>query len=146
MPSKFIPYGISPKGRRCRDCGNWTNQPINERCWDCHKRDKKRRRQVSSRKRTSVFNRDGGVCIYCGIGLLRRPHPLQHLCEIAESAAEWEIDHITSVDDGGTSDLDNLHLTCVGCNKRKGTLSDSEYRKILRVSDLPRRNTQGKLF
>ena len=57
-------------------------------------------------------------CVYC-------------LCDISEEASP---DHIIPLSQGGTSDPDNVQLTCRRCNKSKGALSDADYRvKLNRI-------------
>jgi len=53
------------------------------------------------RNRPKVLARDGHRCRYCG-------------------AHATEVDHITPVAHGGTSNLDNLAAACQPCNRSKG--------------------------
>ena len=112
---------------KCVDCER--ESVVNSRCWECHRRYRKRQRRVSLRRRLLVFRRDGGRCVYCGCYLLERTHPLR--CSYAESGEYWEIDHKTPVDSFGTNDFNNLQLTCSMCNADKGTMSDRKYRDVL---------------
>ena len=41
-------------------------------------------------------------------------------------------DHATAISHGGPSTLENIQIICARCNTRKGPLSDSDYRKILK--------------
>lgn len=57
-------------------------------------------------------------CVYC-------------LSDISEEASP---DHIIPISQGGTSDPENVQLTCRRCNKSKGALSDADYRvKLNRI-------------
>ena len=98
--------GVSPNGLYCIDCGEWTNQPYEDRCWNCHKGneklDRRRRRQISPSKREKVRDLYKGRCAHCG------------------TDEDLEIDHIKRVADGGANGLDNLQLLCRSCNEQKG--------------------------
>lgn len=52
-------------------------------------------------KRRRVLERDNYVCAYCG-------------------GHATTVDHVVSVANGGTDDLDNLVAACWPCNRRKG--------------------------
>ena len=112
---------------QCIDCEG--KAVVNHRCWECHRRYRKRQRKVSPKKRSVIFRRDGGRCVYCGCYLLEQPHPLR--CRYAESGEYWDVDHRTPVDSFGTNDIGNLQLTCSMCNADKGGLRDREYRDVL---------------
>jgi 5-methylcytosine-specific restriction endonuclease McrA len=58
--------------------------------------------------RRKILARDGAVCRHCG--------------ETDESVLVC--DHMISVYDGGTNDLENLQILCVMCNSRKGRHSE----------------------
>jgi hypothetical protein len=61
---------------------------------------------LTAKQRNSIFERDEGKCAYCkGIILYDEP---------------WHIDHIQPVANGGTNDPENLTLSCVACNLKKG--------------------------
>ena len=53
------------------------------------------------------------ICVYCGY---RR------------KTVHLEIDHITPVVRGGSNDEANLQLACGPCNRRKGLMTDEEFR------------------
>lgn len=63
---------------------------------------------ISKRVRFSVLKRDGFACYYCG----RRA-----------SEVKLEIDHVVSVMDGGTNDINNLRSSCQDCNRGKAATS-----------------------
>ena len=63
---------------------------------------------VSAALRRLVVERAAGCCEYCLI-----PAELAFL--------PHEIDHIIAEKHGGTTEPDNLSLSCVVCNKRKGS-------------------------
>lgn len=53
----------------------------------------------------AVILESGGKCGWCGINLLNE---------------EFEIDHIHALTRGGMNAHDNLVMSCVSCNRRKG--------------------------
>jgi len=71
-----------------------------------------------------VFQRDKGFCQYCGADLLR------------SFSMYWSatVDHVLAVSAGGQDTLENLKLSCTGCNgllSRSAALSTFEDRKAL---------------
>ena len=71
------------------------------------------RRSIGKKLKFEVFKRDSFTCQYCG-----RMAPDVIL----------EVDHISSVKDGGTDDIMNLITACFDCNRGKGDrkLSDNQ--------------------
>lgn len=63
---------------------------------------------ISSALRRLVYDRAGGCCEYC-------------LLPEAAAFASHEIDHIIAEKHGGSTEADNLALSCVLCNKHKGS-------------------------
>jgi len=71
-----------------------------------------------------AFERDNGICQYCGADLL------------STFSAYWSatVDHVIAVSAGGTDDPSNLKLCCTGCNgllSRSGHLTTHEDRRAL---------------
>ena len=60
-----------------------------------------------------LLRRQDYVCVYCGHRRISR---------------SFEIEHMTPVTRGGSNDMDNLQGICRPCNKRKGVLTDGEFR------------------
>jgi len=58
--------------------------------------------------RQEILKRDEYRCAYCG-------------------HAATQIDHVTSLDKGGTDEPDNLVAACATCNLRKGTKNAREF-------------------
>ena len=58
-------------------------------------------RYISATTKKVVFTRDGGVCQCCG------------------SSNSLEYDHITPFSCGGISDVSNIQLLCMSCNRSK---------------------------
>ena len=52
----------------------------------------------------AVIERDGFVCTYCGKNLAK---------------GRYAVDHIVPLGRGGTNDLNNLTMACIGCNSSK---------------------------
>ena len=53
----------------------------------------------------------------------------------------YEIDHKTPVARNGSNNFSNLQLLCGQCNKRKGDLTDGEFRKRFKLT--PARQSKG---
>ena len=68
--------------------------------------------------RRRVIERDGLHCVYCDEDL---------------SAAEIHMDHVIPESQGGTTDYNNLQVTCRKCNLAKGVLSEHEFSGRLRT-------------
>lgn len=62
------------------------------------------KRNVSAKRKDSIFWRDGGVCRVCKE-------------DVREYA--WDIDHILALCDGGTNEDSNLQLLCCNCHAVK---------------------------
>ncbi|MEZ4671218.1 MAG: HNH endonuclease signature motif containing protein [Anaerolineae bacterium] len=58
--------------------------------------------------RREVIERAGGCCEYC-------------LASSADGALDFAIDHLIAEKHGGTTQLDNLGLSCYWCNSYKGS-------------------------
>ncbi|MBP9663831.1 MAG: HNH endonuclease [Pyrinomonadaceae bacterium] len=63
---------------------------------------------ISNAIREQVASRANNVCEYC-------------LIAEEDSYFRHQIEHIVSVKHGGSSDLENLALACVFCNRNKGS-------------------------
>jgi 5-methylcytosine-specific restriction endonuclease McrA len=74
-------------------------------------------RRVWQLMRLIVFERDGWVCVYCGL----RSGPLT-------------CDHVVPVSRGGSSTFDNLVTACLACNLAKSTMTPREWRAQQRQS------------
>lgn len=61
-------------------------------------------RTISPRKRQKVFERDGFRCVNCGK---------------TKEYAQLEADHIITIANGGTNDIENLQTLCYECNLKK---------------------------
>lgn len=72
-------------------------------------------------KKVLIFNRDGGVCQYCG-----------KTVEFS-NVKEWALDHILSKHHGGCNSKDNLRLSCWTCNSIKGPRDLEVFRKICAI-------------
>ena len=63
---------------------------------------------VSAEVRSSVAERAGNVCEYC-------------LIAAEDSYYRHQVEHIISLKHGGSSEVENLALSCVFCNRNKGS-------------------------
>lgn len=80
-----------------------------------------KRKGLSQSLRWQVFARDGFACRYCG--------------RSAGEGTELHADHLVSVADGGTNEMDNLVTACQCCNGGKGARSLQEAPTPLEVVD-----------
>jgi 5-methylcytosine-specific restriction endonuclease McrA len=77
---------------------------------------------LDSEKWVAIFERDKGICQYCGVDLL------------SSFSSYWSatVDHIISRSSGGSDDESNLVLACPACNgilSRSNNLRTLEERK-----------------
>jgi 5-methylcytosine-specific restriction endonuclease McrA len=105
---------------RCR-CGNQLARPRALKCDACLEtselRNRARRRAgvVSERLRAEVIARDGYVCQHCGRVVRDRDRRYQTI-----APDNIEIDHVVPLAEGATTTIENLVVSCMGCNKKKG--------------------------
>jgi hypothetical protein len=80
-------------------------------------RNRARRRAgvVSERLRAEVIARDGYVCQHCGRVVRDRDRRYQTI-----APDNIEIDHVVPLAEGATTTIENLVVSCMGCNKKKG--------------------------
>lgn len=62
------------------------------------------RETIPASVRAEIYQRDNGRCVYCG----------------SETGSKFHIDHVHPIALGGSSDADNLALSCPPCNLAKG--------------------------
>lgn len=67
---------------------------------------KGQRPKVSQAKRKRVYERDKGICAYCGTHV---------------DYDDFDIDHITPLAKGGNNEDSNLTVSCHQCNRKKHT-------------------------
>lgn len=81
------------------------------------------RRRITMKTKQFVLERDGYTCQICGIS----KGFVDALCPGLGDYLLLEIDHITSVAEGGTgSDEENLQVLCWRCNRKKGKNKTNE--------------------
>lgn len=78
-----------------------------------HSKNTTSRKKVPSSKKTSAYNKTGGMCGYCGKDI---------------SEGGFTVDHIHPVSNGGTNDISNLLPCCLSCNASKGKRDIEDYR------------------
>lgn len=69
--------------------------------------------EYSDRIVNKIASKTNSRCAYCGKNL---------------NIGCWQIDHIFPKSLGGSSEIDNLVITCSKCNASKGSMSLDEYR------------------
>jgi hypothetical protein len=92
----------------------------------------RRRTTISAGQRWQVLARDGFTCTYCG----RKPPDVA-----------LEVDHRTSLRDGGSDELQNLVTACSDCNRGKGGSSTPALPETRSApagpSQVPKRRTES---
>ena len=79
-----------------------------------------RRGSISAAVRRGISARQGNLCMYCGVALLRL------------NVSQRHIDHKDPVERGGPDVEDNMQALCGRCNSRKGVQTDGEFRERYR--------------
>ena len=72
-----------------------------------------------------LINQDGDRCWYCGV-------------DFVPGRRVRTIDHAIPLVIGGTSTIENLRLACGQCNRRKGSLTEPEYRRSAYLAERQR--------
>jgi len=75
------------------------------------KKTRAKKNYVPKSVRAAVLQRDGYKCLLCG------------------ATQDLTIDHIVSVDKGGSSDIDNLQTLCHHCDRVAKSMSSVDFRK-----------------
>jgi hypothetical protein len=91
---------------------------------------------ISAALRREVIARAAGCCEYC-------------LTDTQDRAIDYAIDHVIAVKHGGPTQLDNLCLSCYGCNSYKGSdLSSVDWDEDAAIIPLfnPRQQMWNKHF
>ena len=79
----------------------------------------------------TIFARDGGRCVYCGVETHRLAKGL------SRSPALATLDHVLPRSQGGPLTPGNLVLACQACNNRRGTMDAEEFRALVRHEPSP---------
>lgn len=72
-----------------------------------------RRKRLSPQERRKIYAMASGHCAYCG-------------CELPYS--NMQVDHVVSLERGGSDTLDNMLPACRSCNHYKSTLTLDDFR------------------
>ncbi|MFO7772839.1 MAG: HNH endonuclease [Dehalococcoidia bacterium] len=75
-------------------------------------------RRTTQQEKEYLYQKQKGKCNYCGCRLA-----IHHL----------QADHKVPVDRDGSNTLSNKQLLCGPCNRRKGDLTDGEFRRRYRL-------------
>ncbi len=81
-----------------------------------------------------VFDKTGGYCRYCE----KRLSWINYASPGFRGA--WEVDHSVPLALGGTDYLSNLWPACMECNRDKGTMKGSQYKRLF---EGPRQSCSG---
>jgi len=74
----------------------------------------------------TIFVRDGGRCVYCGVETHRLSKGL------SRSPALATLDHVVPRSMGGPLNPANLVLACQACNNQRGVMDAEEFRILKR--------------
>ena len=85
---------------------------------------------IPREQRRRISERQGNLCMYCGVDLLRL------------NVSQRHIDHKDPVERGGPDVEDNMQALCGRCNSRKGVQTDGEFRE--RYQELLRGGRPGR--
>lgn len=72
----------------------------------------------------TIFARDGGHCVYCGVATHRLAKGL------SRSPALATLDHVLPRSQGGPLTPANLVLACQACNNQRGIMDAEEFRAM----------------
>jgi 5-methylcytosine-specific restriction endonuclease McrA len=114
---------------------NFYNRPISEVSPKLNKEQRPKLRMPSTEDKLYLLRRDGFHCRFCGIPVLRK-EVRKSLISLYPGAIPWglpnsenhaalyamdaQYDHLLPHSRGGSSDLDNLVITCNPCNYGRG--------------------------
>jgi 5-methylcytosine-specific restriction endonuclease McrA len=73
-----------------------------------------------------IYDKTNGHCRYCGKKLAWNNYGA------LDEKASWEVDHGIPLSRGGSDDFRNLWPACTECNRQKGDMTTSEYRRFLK--------------
>lgn len=70
----------------------------------------------------TIFRRDGGLCVYCGVPVRRLRKGLSRAGDLAT------LDHVQPRSEGGRLIPENLVLACQACNNERGVTDADAFR------------------
>jgi len=79
----------------------------------------------------TIFARDGGRCVYCGVDTHRLAKGLSRSPSLAT------LDHVVPRSQGGALSPANLVLACQACNNRRGVMDAEEFRALKKRESSP---------
>ena len=71
-----------------------------------------------------IYHKTRGYCRHCGKKLAFGNYGNRRGLRGA-----WQVDHGTPKSRGGTDRLNNCHPACIPCNREKGDMTTTEYRR-----------------
>lgn len=106
-----------------------------DHCWLCgviipalptnnRRREARKKSSGTQGTRSTLAQRDGSLCYYCGTGLIVKPE-----FGFEDTVGVATIDHRLPKSRGGTNHLDNLVLACGPCNRAKQDRTLEEWRR-----------------
>ena len=85
------------------------------------------RKRIGKKERDALHASQKGRCMYCGFR--------------SKEKSRFEVDHKTPVARNGSNRFSNYQLLCGPCNKRKGKMTDGEFRRKYKLT--PARQAKG---
>jgi 5-methylcytosine-specific restriction endonuclease McrA len=79
----------------------------------------------------TIFARDGGRCVYCGVDTHRLAKGLSRSPNLAT------LDHVVPRSKGGPLNPANLVLACQACNNQRGVTDAEEFRALKKREPSP---------
>jgi 5-methylcytosine-specific restriction endonuclease McrA len=85
------------------------------------------RKRIGKKEREDLFARQKSKCMYCGFR--------------SKEISRFEVDHKIPIAKNGRNRFSNYQLLCGPCNKRKGKMTDGEFRRKYKLT--PARQVKG---
>lgn len=79
--------------------------------WDDERTERKR---IGKKEKEAIYAAQKKRCMYCGV---------------RQELGRFDVDHKNPVAKGGNNSFANYQLLCPPCNKRKGKMTDGEFRR-----------------
>ena len=70
-----------------------------------------------------IYRKTNGYCYHCGKKIARKNYGKTRV------RGAWEVEHGNPKSRGGVDDRRNWFPSCVSCNRKKGTMTTTEFRR-----------------
>jgi len=118
LDNSFLIQAIARYSPRAKQIIPVLNKSIQSKCSGCRTRTKKAGKETTFKTadiRVKVADALGSLCPYCGEKITHKNFSLDHILPLAR---------------GGESDLDNIEIICLTCNKQKDKMLKDEFVKL----------------